>query len=76
MPSRATRRWRELADAGFLVSFALPLAFRSAAGPRAAAVELPDDCLLVETDAPWLAPGGAGWGASSRTRHEPSEAPP
>jgi TatD DNase family protein len=48
----------ELAAAGFLVSFALPLVFRSAQGPRAAAMALPEDRLLVETDSPWLAPGG------------------
>jgi TatD DNase family protein len=58
----------ELASAGFLVSFALPLLFRSAVGPRAAAAELPEDRLLVETDAPWLAPGGAG------ARNEPTTA--
>jgi TatD DNase family protein len=50
----------ELAVAGYLVSFALPLAFRSAAGPRAAAGVLPDGSFLVESDSPWLAPGGAG----------------
>jgi TatD DNase family protein len=56
----------ELAAAGFLVSFALPLVFRSAAGPRAAAVALAEDRLLVETDSPWLAPGGG------ETRNEPT----
>jgi TatD DNase family protein len=55
-------------DAGFLVSFALPVAFRSASGPRAAAASLPDATYLVETDAPWLAPGGAG------ERNEPTTA--
>jgi TatD DNase family protein len=45
---------------GFLVSFALPIAFRSAAGPREAAAALADGSFLIETDAPWLAPGGAG----------------
>jgi TatD DNase family protein len=45
-----------LSAAGFLVSFALPVAFRSAAGPRAAAVELPAGSFLVETDAPYLGP--------------------
>lgn len=54
--------------AGFLVSFALPLAFRTAVGPRAAAAALPDGTFLVETDAPWLAPGGAG------ERNEPTTA--
>lgn len=47
---------QRLADAGYLVSFALPVAFRSAAGPRAAAPLLPDGSFLVETDAPYLGP--------------------
>ena len=46
----------DLAAAGFLISFALPLAFRSAEGPRAAASALPDHAFLVETDAPYLGP--------------------
>ena len=45
-----------LVEAGFLVSFALPVAFRSATGPRAAAPALPDGSFLVETDAPYLGP--------------------
>jgi TatD DNase family protein len=45
-----------LADAGFLVSFALPVAFRSAAGPRSAARAVADGAFLVETDAPYLGP--------------------
>ncbi len=49
-----------LVSAGFLVSFALPVAFKSAIGPRAAAPVLPDGAYLTETDSPWLAPGGAG----------------
>ena len=57
-----------LAAAGYLVSFALPLAFRSAAGPRAAARELPSGSFLVETDSPWLAPGGGS------ERNEPTTA--
>ena len=55
-----------LAALGFLVSFALPLTFRSASGPRAAAARLPASQILVETDAPWLAPGG------STERNEPT----
>jgi TatD DNase family protein len=47
-----------LASAGYLVSFALPVTFSSAHGPRAAAAALGDGQFLVETDAPWLAPGG------------------
>lgn len=43
-----------LAGAGFLISFALPVTFSSARGPRAAALEIPDAALLVETDAPYL----------------------
>jgi TatD DNase family protein len=58
----------EMTAAGFLVSFALPLTFRSAAGPRAAAEAIPDGSFLVETDSPWLAPGGAG------ARNEPTTA--
>ena len=58
----------ELAAAGFLVSFALPVTFRSAAGPRAAAAAIPAGSFLVETDSPWLAPGGAG------ERNEPTTA--
>ena len=54
--------------AGFLVSFALPVTFGSAAGPRAAAAAIPAGSVLVETDSPWLAPGGAG------ARNEPTTA--
>ncbi len=46
-----------LAAAGWLISFALPVAFSSSRGPRAAAAALPDGALLVETDAPYLGPG-------------------
>lgn len=41
---------------GFLVSFALPVTFRSATGPRAAAAAIGDGDYLVETDAPYLGP--------------------
>jgi TatD DNase family protein len=58
----------EMTAAGYLLSFALPLTFRSAAGPRAAARAIPAGSFLVETDAPWLAPGGAG------ARNEPTTA--
>jgi TatD DNase family protein len=54
-----------LAARGFLVSFALPVSFRSAIGPRAAATQLADDAILVETDAPYLGPG-------SDRRNEPT----
>ena len=45
-----------LAAQGYLVSFALPVAFRSATGPRAAAAALPLEALLIETDSPYLGP--------------------
>jgi TatD DNase family protein len=45
-----------LVAAGFIVSFALPVAFRSAEGPRAAARALGPGTFLVETDAPYLGP--------------------
>jgi hypothetical protein len=45
-----------LVEAGFLVSFALPVAFRSAEGAREAAGALPVGSFLVETDAPYLGP--------------------
>lgn len=58
----------ELAAAGYLISFALPLTFSSARGPREAAATLPEGTFLVETDSPWLAPGGAD------ARNEPTTA--
>lgn len=57
-----------LAAAGYLISFALPVSFSSAHGPRAAAAALPEGAFLVETDSPWLAPGG------SEARNEPTTA--
>ena len=42
--------------AGFLVSFALPVAFRTAEGPRAAARAAERGSYLVETDSPYLGP--------------------
>lgn len=54
-----------LAAAGYLISFALPVTFSSAHGPRAAAAALPPSALLVETDAPYLGPGAG-------TRNEPT----
>jgi TatD DNase family protein len=56
-----------LASAGFLISFALPVSFGSAFGPRQAAAALPPDALLVETDAPYLGPDRA-------IRNEPTTA--
>lgn len=58
----------ELAAAGYLISFALPVSFSSARGPRAAAAALPEGTFQVETDSPWLAPGGG------EARNEPTTA--
>jgi TatD DNase family protein len=43
-------------DLGFLISFAGNLTFAKAQPLRDVAAQLPLDGLLVETDAPWLAP--------------------
>jgi len=59
---------QDLAAGGYLISFALPVSFSSAAGPRAAAQALADGTYLVETDSPWLAPGGG------EQRNEPTTA--
>ena len=45
---------------GFLVSFALPITFRSAAGQRAAAAAVGPETYLLETDAPYLGPDRDG----------------
>ena len=43
-------------ELGFHVSFSGIVTFRAAASVRAAALVVPEDRLLVETDAPYLAP--------------------
>lgn len=58
---------RALSGAGFLVSFALPVTFRSAVGPRAAAASLASGTFVVETDAPYLGP-------DREARNEPTTA--
>lgn len=47
---------RRCVDAGYLLSFAGTVTFRNARELREAAVLVPDDQLLVETDAPFLTP--------------------
>ena len=47
---------RTCVDAGFHLSFAGPVSFRNARDLAAAATIVPDEQLLVETDAPFLAP--------------------
>ena len=46
----------ELMDLGFLVSFAGNVTFKKAENLRAVAREIPLDCLLTETDSPYLTP--------------------
>ncbi len=58
---------RRLSGAGFLISFALPVAFGSAVGPRAAATAADAGSFLVETDAPYLGP-------DAERRNEPTTA--
>lgn len=45
-----------LAAVGYLLSFALPVSFRTNHGPRAAAAALSATSVLVETDSPYLGP--------------------
>ena len=47
---------RRALDLGFLISFAGNLTYPKAQGLRDVAARVPVDGLLVETDAPWLAP--------------------
>jgi TatD DNase family protein len=47
---------RRSVDLGFLISFAGNLTYPKAQGLREAAAQLPLESMLVETDAPWLAP--------------------
>jgi TatD DNase family protein len=50
------RAARDFVDLGFYVSFSGILTFRKSAALREAAAIVPDDRLLIETDAPYLAP--------------------
>ena len=58
MPSPATGRWRGASSgAGFVISFALPVAFRIGASARARPrPRCRSGSFLVETDAPYLGP--------------------
>lgn len=47
---------RECVDAGYVLSFAGPVTFKNSRDLREAAVVVPEDQLLVETDAPFLTP--------------------
>ncbi len=48
---------RRSLDLGFLISFAGNLTYAKAQPLREVAAKVPLDAMLVETDAPWLAPG-------------------
>lgn len=54
--SGAAEMARTCVDAGYVLSFAGPVTFKNASALRAAAALVPDDQLLVETDAPFLTP--------------------
>ena len=58
---------RHSLDMGFLISFAGNLTYPKAQPLRDVAARIPLDGLLVETDAPWLAPG-----ANRGRRNEPA----
>jgi TatD DNase family protein len=47
---------RDCADAGYVLSFAGPVTFRNARALQEAVVAVPEEQLLVETDAPFLTP--------------------
>ena len=47
---------RKLLDLGFMISISGIVTFRAADNVRAAALSVPDDRLLIETDSPFLAP--------------------
>lgn len=47
---------RRCAERGWFMSFAGPVTYKANDGLRAALAEVPDELLLVETDAPYLAP--------------------
>jgi TatD DNase family protein len=49
-------RLDEVIDRGYYASFAGNVTYNNATDLRAAAAEVPDHLLLLETDAPWLAP--------------------
>jgi TatD DNase family protein len=51
-----TEMARVCVDAGYVLSFSGTVTFRNARELRAAAVLVPDEQLLVETDAPFLTP--------------------
>lgn len=52
----STEHMRRALDMGFLISFAGNVTFAKAEGIRQAAREVPIDRMLIETDAPFLAP--------------------
>jgi len=49
-------RLEELVERGYYISFAGNVTYRNALALQKAAAAVPSDLLLLETDAPWLAP--------------------
>ncbi len=49
-------RLAEVIDRGYYVSFAGNVTYKNATALQAAAADVPDHLLMIETDAPWLAP--------------------
>ena len=47
---------RELVKLGYMISFSGTVTFKNARKPKEAAAVVPDDRILIETDAPYLAP--------------------
>ena len=47
---------KELVKLGYMISFSGTVTFKNARKPKEAAAEVPLDMLLIETDAPYLAP--------------------
>lgn len=47
---------RELLDLGFYISFAGPVTFKNGKKAKEAAMSVPNDKLLIETDSPYLSP--------------------
>ncbi len=47
---------RELVSLGYMISFSGTLTFKNARRPREVATTLPRECVLIETDAPYLTP--------------------
>lgn len=54
--SGSTEMARELVKMGYMISFSGTLTFTNARRPKEVAAAIPKECVLIETDAPYLAP--------------------